>query len=80
MGPTFLDPELTSEGKPYKPERYKQIVKERYAIARNANITYQDTGEMTPTERRLILQFLVEEQEQQKELIEKSKQQHNSKR
>ena len=53
----FLDPQLTEDGKNYGPVRYKHIVKERYYIAKNSHISYEDTGKMTPLERDYIKQF-----------------------
>ena len=70
----FLDPVQTEEGKPYGPYRYKELVKERYLIAKNINTSYLDTGKMTPVERRYILQFLQEEAQKQKEMLEEIKQ------
>ena len=64
-----LDPHLTSDGKLYAPERYKEIVKERYLICNNTNITYSDTGKMTPTERRFILLFIKETADRRTELL-----------
>ena len=70
---SFLDPQLTSDGKPYGPVRYKQIVQERYIISKQAHISYSDTGKMTPSERKMILQFLVEDSRREKEALEKAK-------
>lgn len=68
-----MDPQLTSDGKPYGPVRYKQIVQERYIISKQAHISYSDTGKMTPSERKMILQFLVEDSRREKEALEKAK-------
>lgn len=71
----FLDPVLTSDGKPYGPDRYRTLTQERYIISKNANISYEDTGLMTPTERRMILQFMVEDSKRQKEAWENAQKQ-----
>lgn len=68
---------MTTEGKPYGPFRYKQIVKERYFIAKHANISYSDTGNITPTERKYLLDFIAYEIKRQNELVEQYKQQRN---
>lgn len=70
---SFLDPELTSDGKPYGPYRYKQLVQERYLISKNMHIPYSDTGKITPSERKLILQFLVDDSKREREALEKVK-------
>lgn len=69
---SFLDPQKTKDGKPYGPERFKQIVKERYLISKHTNSSYFDTGSITPTERDLLLQFISEDLQKTKEAIEKS--------
>lgn len=69
-----LDPQTTSDGKPYGPIKYKEIVKERWLIAKNSNIPYSDTEIMTPTERYYILEFIAEEVKKTNEAIEKKKQ------
>lgn len=70
---SFLDPQLTKDGKPYGPFRYKEIVRERYLISKNMNTSYNDIGKITPLERRYIMEFLVEEVNKTKEAIEKQK-------
>lgn len=65
----FLDPQLTDDGQPYGPTRYKEIVKERYLISKNINTSYNDSGELTPLERTYILQFIMDDMEKQKAAI-----------
>ena len=60
--------------KPYGPIRFKQIVQERYLISKNINTSYNDTGKITPTERRYLLEFMYEEMEKTKKMIEEKKQ------
>lgn len=69
-----LDPQTTNDGKPYGPIKYKEIVKERWLIAKNSNIPYSDTETMTPTERYYILEFIADEIKRTNEAIEKRKQ------
>lgn len=69
----FLDPVLTSEGKPYGPQRYREIIKERYYISKYTNSSYIDIGDINPTERRVLLEYIVEELQQQKDMIDKQK-------
>lgn|GEM_PF-2564011 len=66
----FLDPQLTNDGKPYGPYRYKQIVKECYLISKNVNTSYIDVMKMTPQERNYLLEFIAEEIQRKQELTE----------
>lgn len=75
----FLDPLTTSDGKPYGPIKYKQIVKECYLISKNIHTSYNDILDMTPIERTYILEFLFEESEKLKQKIEETKQQTKNK-
>lgn len=70
---SFLDPQLTKDGKPYGPFRYKEIVRERYLISKNMNTSYNELGKITPLERRYIMEFLVDEVNKTKEAIERQK-------
>ena len=62
---------MTNDGHPYGPYRYKQIVHERYMIAKHGNISYQDTSNITPLERNYILEFITDELQRQHEMYEK---------
>jgi len=71
-----LDPQTTDDGKPFAPIRYKQIVKECYLISKNINTSYLDVLNITPTERQFIIEFLVQEAKNKKEITEKAKAEH----
>ena len=58
---------MTSDGKPFAPLRLKQIVKENFFLTRHLHITYSDLMDMTPTERKYLIDFLVEDFQRQKE-------------
>jgi len=64
---------LTEDGKPYGPKRYRDITKERYYISKYCNTSYNDAGDITPLERRYLLEFITEELEKQKAMIDKVK-------
>ena len=64
-----MDPQLTSSGKPYGPERYKKIVQERYLNSKNMNTSYNDIGKITPTERQYLIEFIADEIKRSKELV-----------
>lgn len=68
----FLDPKLTSDGKPYGPYRYKEIVKECYLISKNCNTSYVDLLKITPIERDYLYEFILEEYQKTEELIKKN--------
>lgn len=77
----FSDPQLTKDGKPYGPTKFKELVRECYLVAKNCSIPYSDALRMSFTERRYMLEFLREEynsieqarQEQQEKLKELKK-------
>ena len=60
---------MTSDGKPYAKERFREIVKERYIIAKHGNIAYEDTGKMSPVERNYVIQFIQEDLQRQIDAI-----------
>lgn len=66
---------MTTDGRPYGPVRYKEIVKERYLVAKHCNTSYVDVGNMTPIERKYLLEFITEEAKKTKEYIEQQKSQ-----
>ena len=74
-----MDPKLTNDGKPYGPERFKNIVQERYFISKKCNTSYLDVGYITPIERKYLLEFILDEIEKEKKAIEdaKNKQKHS---
>lgn len=69
-----MDPQLTSDGRPYAPLRFKQIAEERYQISKHINTSYVDTGSISPTERNYLLEFIKRDLEHEQELINKKTQ------
>lgn len=67
---SFLDPLLTSDGRPYAPERYKQIVMERYQITKRIHTSYNDLAQITPRERELLLEFIKDDIEHDNKIYE----------
>ena len=63
---------MTSDGKPYGPRRLSEIIEERYQISKHLNTSYNDVGEMTPTEREYVLRCIANDIQQQNEMIRKS--------
>ena len=68
-----MDQQLTSDGKPYGPIRYKELVKDSYLISKNLNTSYTDVLKLTPRERDYIMEFIIEDEENKKKLIEDNK-------
>ena len=73
MGPSFLDPQLTSDGKPYGPKRYKEIVKECWYISDNLNTSYTDVLDLSFQERFYLIQYINEKQDATKRAIEEAR-------
>ena len=68
-----MDPQFTKDGKPYGPIRYKEIVKERYLISKSMNTSYNEVGQITPTERQYLIEFLADDAKRSNDLIEQKK-------
>ena len=64
---------MTTDGRAYGPIRYKEIVKERYLVAKHCNTSYLDVGKITPVERKYLLEFIMDEAKKTKEYIEEQK-------
>ena len=66
----FLDPLLTSDGKPYAPLRFQQIIEERYQISKHTHTSYTDLADISPTERKYLIEFIKRDLEHQNKLIQ----------
>ncbi len=73
-----MDPQSTSDGKPYGPHRYKEITRERWFISKNINTSYNDIGKITPKEREYLIEFITDEMKRSKEYIEQKKKEQKS--
>ena len=73
MGPSFLDPQLTSDGKPYGPKRYKEIVKECWYISDNLHTSYTDVLDLSFQERFYLIQYINEKQDATKRALEEAR-------
>ncbi len=49
------------DGKPYGPIRYEEIMRECYYISKFTNTSYNDTLDITPSERAMILRFIEQD-------------------
>lgn len=73
MGPSFLDPQLTKEGKPYGPKRYKEIVRECWYISDNLHTSYTDVLDLSFQERFYLIQYINEKQDATKRALEEAR-------
>lgn len=72
---------MTKEGKPYGPEKYKQLVKSCWIIAKNSNSSYTEIRDkITPTEMGMLLNLIKEEADKNNEAIAKMKKEREEKR
>ena len=69
-----MDPQLTTDGKPYGPVRYKQIFQECFIISQNSNNSYKEILGITPLERGYMIDMLAEKARKTQEMLEESKQ------
>lgn len=72
---SFLDQRFNEDGSPYAPIRYKELVRINYAISKNCNTSYLDVLKLSPRERDYLWEFIVEEAERTKEMIENTRKQ-----
>lgn len=71
---------MTEDGRPYAPVRFKEITRERYEISKRINTSYNEIGDITPTERAYLLEFALEDIKQQNKIIEDANQKIKSKK
>lgn len=76
----FFDPRWTSEKKPYAPERFRDIVEERYLISNYIHTSYLDTASISPTERTMLLQLIKDDLQRKYDKIEEIRSNQNNKR
>lgn len=76
----FLDPMLTKDGQPFGPVRFREIVKECYVLSKNIGTSYNDILEITPLERKYLINLLYDESQKTKEMIDNAKREREAKR
>lgn len=62
-GPSFLDPPLSSDGTPYGPKRYKELVKECWYISDNLHTSYTDVLNLAYQDRVYLIECINEKKE-----------------
>ena len=68
-----MHPQYNSDGTFYAPQKFKDLVNERYLISKYCHTSYNELGEITPAERAYIVEFIEEEIQKQKEEMDKVK-------
>ena len=63
---------MTSDGKPYAPVRYAEIVEERYLISKFIHTSYGDLAHVTPLERKYLLEYIKRDIERENEVKRKA--------
>ena len=66
---------MTSDGRPYAPIRYAEIVEERYLISKFIHTSYGDLADVTPLERKYLLEYIKRDIERENEIKRKAKEQ-----
>ena len=64
---------MTSDGKPYAPERVNEIIRQAYLISRQIHTSYNDVLDVSPMEREKLLDIVTEELNKQKDALEAAK-------
>lgn len=78
-GPSFLDPQISKDGKAYGPKRYKEIVKECWYISDNLNTSYTDVLDLSFQERFYLIECINKKQDETAKALEKAKQSRQKK-
>lgn len=71
----FLDLILPSDN--YKSMILENLTKEKYVISKKTHTSYLDLDEITTTERKMLLKFIVEDLKEQSDAMEKAKSKRN---
>ena len=69
-GPSFLDPQLSRDGRPYGPKRFKEIVKECWFISDQLHTSYTDVLDLSYQERVYLVECINEKQAAQKKAMD----------
>ncbi len=72
-GPSFLDPQISKDGKPFGPKRYKEIVKECWYISDHTNTSYTDVLDISFQERVYLIECINEKIDNTNKAIEAAK-------
>ena len=71
-GPNFLDPQISKDGSPYGPKRFKEIVKECWYISDSLNTSYTDILDISFQERVYLLECIDEKNKATRKAMERA--------
>ena len=54
---------MTSNGEPYGPKRLQELIRQRYLISKFLHTSYNEVGEMSPTERESLILLIQKDVE-----------------
>lgn len=80
MGPSFLDPQTSSDGTPYGPKRFKELVRECWYISDQTHTSYADVLDLSVAERIYLIRFINEKIENTNRAIEESNKKRTKKK
>ena len=72
-GPNFLDPQISKDGKPYGPKRYRENVKECWYISDQLHTSYTDVLDLSFQERVYLIECINDKQVATQKAIEQLK-------
>lgn len=78
MGPSFLDPQTSKDGRPYGPKRYKELVQECWYISDNLNTSYTDVLDLAYIDRIYLSEAIKTKQEATSKAIEEARRKRKS--
>lgn len=78
-GPSFLDPQISKDGRAYGPKRYKEIVKECWYISDNLHTSYTDVLDLSFQERFYLIECINKKQDETKKALDRAKQERQKK-
>lgn len=73
MDQSFLDPQMSSDGTPYGPKRFKDIVKECWFISDSLHTSYTEVLDLSFQERFYLIELIREKQAATKRFLEEAK-------
>ena len=72
-GPSFLDPQTTSDGQPYGPKRYRELVRECWYVSDNLHTSYTDVLDLAVMDRISLIRLINEKIENTNKAMEEAR-------
>lgn len=77
-GPSFLDPQISKDGKPYGPKHFKELVKECWYISDSLHTSYTDVLDLSFQERVYLIECINDKQAATQKAVEQLKAQYKT--